>query len=123
MNKRLHWLTSMVFAVGLLTVGCTAAQKAEFGKSYTKVAAATTQAATSVGEVSGVIAATTPGTPLGDVAILVTAISGGILALEKIVTPIVNRFVATPAPDSGQANMLIPPSAIVGTVQQPPKQT
>lgn len=105
-----------IFGMSLMAYGCS-----ETGLvKYHKVAAATTQAASDVGTVSTVVAAATPGTPISGIALIVTAISGGLIAAEKILTPIVNKLSGKDATfqpsDIGVPNGSIPSDAILGTI-------
>lgn len=93
MFSRSSWIrghvTPLLFGVSMLAFGCANfGQKAsQLSTAYdSKVSGPTTQTAQAVAEVAGTIAATAPGTPLGNSAALVMAISGAVIALDRIVS-------------------------------------
>jgi len=76
-------------AVGTLLIGAILVGLAACAE-LSKVNAATTQAATVAADVGTVVATTTPpGTPVSNVAVIITGVATGILALEKVVAMIV----------------------------------
>lgn len=85
-SLRLH-IVPLLFGVALMVFGCTNAQLQSASKAYdNRVSPATTQVATSIGQVSATVAATAPGTPVGNAAAIVAALAGIVLTLDKVIS-------------------------------------
>lgn len=81
-------LTQLVFGLALVSMGCTGLLNGA-NKAATvyidRISPATTQAVTPVLQIAAATAATTPvGSPLNSAALIITAITGGILAIDKL---------------------------------------